>query len=180
MKTRHSLIIASSLWLFSTFANAISNETWEDISGYSVATLTATALLLPVTRSDWQGFRQATYSIVVSEGVVLLGKNTFSEQRPDNSGDDSFPSGHTATAFASATTLYKRYGWKIGAPAYALATLTGVGRVKAKKHYWYDVVVGAAIGSISGWYFTDAFDDNVQLIPWADTQSVGLTVSMRF
>ncbi|PCI60702.1 MAG: phosphatase PAP2 family protein [Gammaproteobacteria bacterium] len=179
MKISHSISIVSLLF-FTVSANAISNNTWKNISNYSVNTLAATALLLPVAKSDWQGFRQATYSIAGAESMAFIGKQTFNEQRPDNSGNDSFPSGHTSAAFASATTLYKRYGWQIGAPAYALATLTAVGRVKARKHHWYDVVVGAAIGSTSGWYFTDAFNNKVQLIPWADTHSAGLTVSMRF
>jgi len=180
MKAKYSYFIATLLFFITSSAQAVSNNTWKDISNYSVDTLAATAIFLPVAKSDWQGFRQAAYSIGGAEGVAFIGKSIFHEQRPDNSGNDSFPSGHTANAFASATTLYKRYGWKIGAPAYALATLTGVARVKARKHHWYDVVVGAAIGSASGWYFTDAFDNKVQLIPWADTHSAGLTVSMRF
>jgi membrane-associated phospholipid phosphatase len=180
MKIAYSAIVSAVLLLVISSAQAASNNTWKNISNYSVNTLAITALFLPTIKDDKQGFRQAAYSIVGAEGIAFLGKQAFPEQRPDNSGDDSFPSGHTSVAFASATTLYKRYGWQVGIPAYTLASLTAVGRVKAKKHHWYDVVVGAAIGSASGWYFTDAFDNKVQLIPWADTKSVGLTVAMRF
>ena len=180
MKTKYSFGITLSLLLVTSSAHALSDNNWKNISNYSVNALVATSLVLPAARSDWQGFRQATYSMVGAEGIAFVGKQIFKEQRPDNSGNDSFPSGHTSLAFASATTLYKRYGWQLGAPAYALATLTGVARVKARKHHWYDVVVGAAIGSASGWYFTDAFNNKVQLIPWADTHSAGLTVAMRF
>ncbi|RLA58543.1 MAG: phosphatase PAP2 family protein, partial [Gammaproteobacteria bacterium] len=102
------------------------------------------------------------------------------EERPDNSDDDSFPSGHTANAFASATTLYRRYGWQAGVPAYAVATLTGVARERSRQHHWYDVVAGAAIGGISGWFFTDAFNDKVQLVPWVDSKGGGVAVSMRW
>jgi len=180
MKISNTASMSIFLLLFTSSAHAISHNTWEDISNYSVSTLSATALFLPISRNDWQGFRQAAYSIGAAEGMAFLGKQAITEQRPDHSGNDSFPSGHTSNAFASATTIYRRYGWKIGAPAYVLATLTGIGRVKSNKHHWYDVVVGAAIGSASGWYFTDAFNNKVQLIPWADTKSVGLTVSMRW
>ncbi|HHJ36457.1 MAG TPA: phosphatase PAP2 family protein [Gammaproteobacteria bacterium] len=160
--------------------NAISNSTWADISDVSVFTLMGTALILPVTRDDWQGFRQAAYSIGSAEGVALLGKALVSEERPDNSDKNSFPSGHAANAFASATTLYRRYGWQTGVPAYALATFTASARVAARKHFWHDVVAGAAIGTISGWLFTDAFDDTVQLNPWLDSKGGGVELTLRW
>jgi membrane-associated phospholipid phosphatase len=62
---------------------------------------------------------------------------------------DSFPSGHTAVAFASATVLSGEYpGF---APLfYALATYVGIARVQQNTHWVSDVVAGAAIGWISG------------------------------
>lgn len=160
--------------------NAISDNTWADISDLSVVTLIGTALILPVTRDDWQGFRQAAYSIGAAEGVSVLGKTLVDEERPDNSDNNSFPSGHSAKAFASATTLYRRYGWRTGVPAYALATLTAAARVAARKHHWYDVVAGAAIGSASGWFFTDAYNDKVQVNPWIDNKGGGVELTIRW
>src|SRR3546814_17133570 len=89
-------------------------------------------------------------------------KQTFPERRPDNSDNKSFPSGHSALSFASATTLYRRYGWQAGLPAYAVATVVGIGRERSNEHHWYDVVAGAALGTASGWLFTDAFNDKVR------------------
>ncbi|HFB65795.1 MAG TPA: phosphatase PAP2 family protein [Aeromonadales bacterium] len=180
MKNRHIAFVFLFALLVIPNAHALSKKTWDDISNYSVFTLTGTALILPASRSDWQGFRQALYSIGAAEGGALLGKTLFPERRPDGSDNKSFPSGHTANAFASATTLNRRYGWKYGFPAYALATLTGVARVKADKHHWYDVVAGATIGSLSGWYFTDAFDDKVQIVPWVDSKGAGVSFAMQF
>jgi membrane-associated phospholipid phosphatase len=180
MKSRiFSLIV--SLWLvYSPNASAVSDKTWADISDVGVATLIGGALILPITKDDWEGSRQAAYSMGTATGIAQLGKAVIHAERPDQSDNNSFPSGHTSVAFASATTLYKRYGWEIGLPAYGLATLTGSARVGANKHYWRDVLVGAAIGIGSGWYFTDAFDNKVQLIPWADSKGAGIEATMAW
>jgi membrane-associated phospholipid phosphatase len=161
-------------------AHADSESTWEDISDVGAYSLIATALILPYTRDDLDGVKQAAYSIGTATVVAQIGKALVDEERPDNSDNDSFPSGHTANAFASATTLHRRYGWQTGVPAYAVATLTGIARERARKHHWYDVVAGAAIGGLSGWYFTDAFDNKVQLVPWVDSKGGGISVSMRW
>ena len=50
----------------------------------------------------------------------------------------SFPSGHTATAFMTATMLNKEYGHKspwIGVGAYGMATATGLMRMANNKHW---------------------------------------------
>jgi len=180
MQFHHWLMMLLLLSGLSPSANAISENTWEDISDVGVISLIGTAVILPAARKDWQGFRQAAYSVGSAAGISLVLKALVDEERPDNSDDDSFPSGHTANAFASATTLHRRYGWKTGVPAYALATLTGVARERARQHYWYDVVAGAAIGTATGWFFTDAFNDKVQLIPWANSKGGGMLVSMRW
>ena len=64
----------------------------------------------------------------------------------------SFPSGHTATAFMTATMLSKEYGhlspW-VGIGAYSVATTTGLMRVVNNKHWLSDVLTGAGIGIIS-------------------------------
>ena len=140
----------------------------------------ATALALPKVRDDNDGLRQAFYSIGSAAAITFVGKNLTDHERPDESDNNSFPSGHAANAFASATTLHRRYGWKTGLPAYAVATLTGVARERARKHHWYDVVAGAAVGTLTGWYFTEKFNDQVQLVPWVSSEGGGVVVSMRW
>lgn len=63
---------------------------------------------------------------------------------------DAFPSGHTATIFAAATTIadYYHEGWVTYA-AYSTATLVGVSRVMESAHWPSDVFVGAIIGYFS-------------------------------
>ncbi len=180
MKFQRVLLLLLLLSGIYPSAHADSENTWEDISNIGVVSLIGAALILPYTRADREGQKQAVYSIATATGVSLIGKALIDEERPDNSDNESFPSGHTASAFASATTLHRRYGWRTGIPAYAVATLTGIARERARKHHWYDVVAGAAIGGISGWFFTDAFDNKIQLVPWVDSKSGGVAISMRW
>ena len=174
------LALLLALLLASFSVNASSADDWETISDIGVYGLVGVALAVPAFKSDWEGFKQASYSIVTATAVGLLGKSLIDEERPDKSDNNSFPSNHTANSFAAATTLNLRYGWKAGFPAYGIATLVGVGRVKAEKHYWKDVIAGAVIGSLSGWVFTDAFDKNVQVVPWAGLNEAGLTVAINW
>lgn len=72
-------------------------------------------------------------------------KRLIIEERPDG-GFLSFPSGHTAAAFTGAELIRLHYGWGWGAGAYALATAVGVSRVVHRRHWWWDVAAGAALG----------------------------------
>jgi hypothetical protein len=69
--------------------------------------------------------------------------------RPDGT-SLSFPSGHTATAFATATVVQRNLGWKFGVPAYAIAAYVGASRIQDKRHYLSDVAFGAALGVVAG------------------------------
>lgn len=77
-------------------------------------------------------------------------KYTIREIRPDSDKRDSFPSGHTTTAFAFASAVAMEHEWYYGVPAYMLATLTGLSRVNDGRHYVHDVVSGATIGIAYG------------------------------
>ena len=60
----------------------------------------------------------------------------------------SFPSGHTATAFALATSLSVKYPkWYVIAPSAVWACSVGVSRMNEGVHYPSDVLAGAAIGA---------------------------------
>lgn len=76
-------------------------------------------------------------------------KQVVRRDRPAGTGF-SFPSGHTATAFASATVLQRRFGWKAGIPAYGVATYVAASRVEMQRHYLSDVAFGAALGIVAG------------------------------
>lgn len=74
-----------------------------------------------------------------------LGATDFSPFMFD-AGHASFPSGHTATAFALATVvmLFRRQ-W--AAPAFVFAALIGISRIATSAHYFSDVIGGAVVGA---------------------------------
>jgi len=87
---------------------------------------------------------------VLTEIFVQGTKFAASRQRPDGSDALSFPSGHSASAFATATVLEQHFGWKVGIPAYTFAGFVGASRMASSKHYLSDVLVGAGIGIATG------------------------------
>lgn len=99
-------------------------------------------------------------------GSVSLAKTLSKIERPDGSARNSFPSGHTAMAFASATLLHLEYGERyplISALGYLSATSVGVGRVLNNRHWVGDVVMGMNVGILSaelGYWFSGLIHNN--------------------
>lgn len=105
------------------------------------------------SRSSWgRMITSDAMSTFIMASVVQSMKHTTNVTRPDGSDNHSFPSGHTATAFMTATMLTKEYGhispW-IGVGAYTFATSTGLMRIANNKHWLSDVLTGAGIGILS-------------------------------
>ena len=89
---------------------------------------------------------------LLMSGVVFGLKKLTHQFRPDNSGYNSFPSGHTAQAFAAATFLSEEYKSKfkwMPYLAYGIASSVGMLRMANNKHYISDVLVGAGLGILS-------------------------------
>lgn len=106
---------------------------------------------------------RSIYSAVTALFVSVILKELFTIPRPfmTNTGLDpiaglthfsSFPSAHTAIAFAFATSIYLR-NKRIGVISFAISSIIGVGRVIANVHYPLDIVVGIAIGILIGLFF---------------------------
>jgi membrane-associated phospholipid phosphatase len=115
--------------------------------------LPLTAAVATIGHHDGVGAKQLALSLGVTWGVTFALKRAINETRP-NGGDYSFPSGHSSSSFASAEFMRRRYGWKWGVPAYALAAFVAYSRVESRMHYTHDVVAGAAIGVASSLIFT--------------------------
>lgn len=181
MTKRQGFWLAPLCWLcFSTPAQA-SHSGWADASDVGRGILVAASLGVPAVQQDWEGDLQAGGSLLLAGGSSYAMKQIFPERRPDGNGDDSFPSGHTAVSFAAAATLSKRYGWKAGLPAFAVAGLVGVARVEARRHHWYDSVAGAALGAGSGFLLTSSRrSSRIAIVPWGDSRGGGATIAMRF
>lgn len=101
-------------------------------------------------------FANRTAILIKSELIMVALtyplKKITAVPRPDTGQPTSFPSGHTAQAFAAATFMAKEYGHKsiwysIG--AYTVATGVGTMRVLNNRHWVSDVLVGAGIGILS-------------------------------
>ena len=98
--------------------------------------------------------RTVIYAIteLMVTGLTQAGKRISAEWRPDSADHYSFPSGHTATAFAAAEFLRREYQaisvW-YGVAGYAAAAATGYLRMYNNKHWLGDVVAGAGVGILS-------------------------------
>ncbi|HUW06424.1 MAG TPA: phosphatase PAP2 family protein [Williamwhitmania sp.] len=67
-------------------------------------------------------------------------------------GSYSFPSGHTSSAFATATSLSLAYPkWYVIVPSFAWASTVGYSRMYLGVHYPSDVLAGAIIGAASSY-----------------------------
>ena len=105
-------------------------------------------------RSDWPRMITADLaSIAIMNAINHATKFVIGRERPDGRAFNSYPSGHTATAFMCAQMLHKEYGetvspW-ISVAGYGLAATTGIFRVIANRHWCSDVLAGAALGIFS-------------------------------
>lgn len=129
-------------------------RTSTDVAVIAMPAATFTVALL---KQDWKGIAigaaECAGTLAVTYGLKYLVK----KKRPDGSDNHSFPSGHSALAFADASFVMRRYGWKFGVPMYAVAGYVAWGRTYAKKHDFWDVLTGAGIGTAVGLLATTPF-----------------------
>jgi membrane-associated phospholipid phosphatase len=153
MKSAKALVLSFAVSMAGV-ANAGGVQTWGHVSDALAVGLPLLAAGTAFGKGDSQGVKELTYSLGATLAATTALKSLIHEQRPDGSGNDSFPSGHTAIAFAAARFIDKRYAPEASPYLYAAAGLTALARVKADKHYTKDVLVGAALGYASAEYFT--------------------------
>lgn len=147
-------------------------------------------------------------AVLLSTFITGLTKNLFSRQRPDaarcikgteaecgSGGNQSFLSGHTSTAFASAGLICAHHqnlplygdgaGGKIACGlSLAAATAVGTLRVVADRHHMTDVLAGAALGLATGYLLPNLINydfgkalrltKNTQLYPIVSRESIGV------
>lgn len=128
--------------------------TIDDFSQYS-AFLSVYALNAAGVKGK-NNFKDRT--IILASAYLIMGttvnviKMTGNEMRPDGTSNNSFPSGHTATAFMGAEFLYQEYKdvsvW-YGISGYLVAAGTGFFRMYNDRHWFSDVAAGAGIGILS-------------------------------
>jgi membrane-associated phospholipid phosphatase len=116
-----------------------------------------------------------TESIFIASATATVARGILGRSRPfvtaDSNAHDykpgkgfselryrAYPSIHAASAFATAAALTaetarhsRRAAWVVGPLSYSLATLPGLARMYEDKHWASDVLMGAALGAMSGW-----------------------------
>ena len=106
---------------------------------------------------NWQPLFESASSIALMVVLVHSVKFMHIELRPDNSTWNSFPSGHTATAFVGAELLRQKLPskyWYIGAVGYAAAATTAYLRIYHNRHWLGDTLAGAGVGIVAAWLGT--------------------------
>lgn len=150
---------------------------------------------VPAKHSFRERVATTATAVLIMGTIVSTVKYTVNERRPDGSETNSFPSGHTATAFTGAEIVRHEYGLGYGIAAYTIATGVGFLRIYNARHYLNDVVAGAGVGILSaniaywllpwerrllGW--DESSTSTMVLLPtYSPTQnSFGLAFSMTF
>jgi membrane-associated phospholipid phosphatase len=118
-----------------------------------------------LVKHDDKLFRNAcviSTAVLLNSAVTLALKYSVNRDRPfitypditkkSKAGSPSFPSGHTSSSFALATSLSLTYPkWYVIAPSYTWAATVGYSRMHLGVHYPSDVLAGAIIGSGCAW-----------------------------
>lgn len=132
-----------------------------------------------------------------ASGVTSVLKYTIREPRPnDNSTKNSFPSGHSTTAFAFSGYIAAEHGWSWGSAALLMSTFTAYSRINDNMHRLHDVTSGATIGWIYGWGMArlqkkkqkeaeEASLNKIEeqttfIVPILDTKTAGLSLYREF
>ncbi|WP_297762887.1 phosphatase PAP2 family protein [uncultured Muriicola sp.] len=151
---------------YSQDGNDGTHERWEyileDTGDVLQIALPLSAGLATIFQKDYQGTKQLAFSYATTMALTYTLKYTTKRQRPEGrTSYDSFPSGHTSSAFSGASFIQRRYGWKYGKYAYILAALTGVSRMEGPDGYHdiWDVLGGAAVGIGSTYIFTKPYEN---------------------
>jgi membrane-associated phospholipid phosphatase len=144
--------------------------------------MAATALFAPVDGA----YREAPGRRIAANALAFVGsqetanglKELAGRERPDESNDGSFPSGHSVKAVTSAALIRRNLGPSIepsglrtgfDAAMIGAGALTGWARIEADKHFPSDVLTSAALGNFFAQFFYRALvnDEEAQRVQLA-------------
>jgi membrane-associated phospholipid phosphatase len=162
-----------------TVLGTADTDTVEDIGDILQFALPAVAYGTTHLHRDGRGRRDFVKSAGTSALTVILLKESLDKARPNAQGLNSFPSGHTASAFAGASFLNLRYGSRWGAPALVLAGYTGASRIHADKHFLDDVLSGMSISLLANRYFVFPIAEDLRVVPLAGDAGAGLALRWK-
>ena len=159
-----------------------------NLYGSSTLSLTFTAGMWGLAKITGVSRGEAIFSdlvraILLANVVVTPIKFLAQRERPDGSNRLSFPSGHSANAFAMTTVLARRYGPKLAMPLYALTAVVPAARIDRNRHFFSDVVAGSILGVVAGYAVTlRTSDDETPLMirPSYGGRSLSVEASLRY
>lgn len=129
----------------------------------------ALALGYTLIIKDFIGFRQQALGYIAVVGATYAvkyslyfaspyAKDTLAfAKRPTSESYEAFPSGHTASAFAAVGFVAKRYGAKLGIPAFVIAATVGESRILLEKHTILQVICGGILGFLLSFFCASPF-----------------------
>ena len=168
-------IIVAIILTLTTFAKS-NTEKIGDILAISIP---AMAYGSTFYMDDEEGRGQFYWAYGTTMGVTNILKYTVREKRPDTNTRDSFPSGHTSSAFSGASFVHRRYGLEYALPLYVGAIYTAYSRVHVNRHHPRDVIAGAALGVLSSWYFVDPLQ-KLSVTPEVGSEYKGIQINYKF
>lgn len=131
-------------------------------------------------KDDAAGRQQFYKSFGTTVATTYALKAVIEKDRPNDTGDNAFPSSHTSVAFQGASFIHKRYGLEYSIPAYIGAGFVAYSRLEADEHDAVDVLAGAALGIASNLYFTTSYNDQLNIAPTVSPEYYGVTVNYQF
>jgi len=156
---------------------------------------TADIFKLKAKHSVWNQTKFLFLSELTTSGIIQILKYSLKIERPDQSSNNSFPSGHTGQAFVAAQVLrneFKDTHPLIAYSGYLFAASTGTLRIVNNRHWLPDVLMGAGIGMLmtnliyhyepfKNWnpFKTKQTDLSLQIYPTFNDQYTGINIKLH-
>lgn len=142
----HGIVLLGGVGVYSTLAHDHQLATTVMLASQSYITSGVWAIVL---KNSFGRSRPDLYNHWTGPGRILRPADRFLS---DCDEFNSFPSGHTTTAFSIATVFAKRYARHplVGVVAYSTAGLVGLSRMTENRHWGSDILAGALLGYLCG------------------------------
>ena len=166
--------------------NIITNTTLEDYFQYAPIIITYGVNLVGVHGKNT--FLDRTLIYAMSQGMLQIAMRTLKRSthrlRPNGADRLSWPSGHTANAFAGAEFMAQELSGNspyYGVVGYAFATTTGIFRIYHQDHWLSDVIAGAGVGILAtkGAYLLYPYIRNALFKPKVEEKKSDLPPELR-
>ena len=117
--------------------------------------------------------------LIVSQALTQGIKVAVRRDRPTGE-CCAFPSGHSSTAFATASVIERHLGYRGAIPTYLIASYVALSRLHDNRHWLSDVLFGGALGVASGWTVVGRHGrSNYALIPVPVRGGVMVSISRQ-